>query len=55
MRLATSFAGSGKNKDLNTIEDNEIILDIGPKTIKNIKDKIEPIKYSFMEWPSRIF
>ena len=32
--VGSSFDGSGINKDLNTIEDNDIILDIGPKTIK---------------------
>ena len=36
----SSFNGVGKVKNLNTIEKNEIILDIGPKTIKNIENKI---------------
>ena len=30
-----------KNKDSDKIKDNEIILDIGPKTISSIKRKIE--------------
>ena len=38
--VGTSFTGSGENKDLNTIKDDEIILDIGLKTIKNIQHKI---------------
>ena len=38
--VGSSFNSGGINKDLNIIEDNDIILDIGPKTIKNIKDKI---------------
>ena len=38
--VGSSFTGTGKNKDLNNIEDNEIILDIGPKTIENIRHKI---------------
>jgi len=31
--VGSSFDGSGVEKDLNTISDNDIILDIGPKTI----------------------
>jgi phosphoglycerate kinase len=38
--VGSSFDGSGVEKDLNTISDNDIILDIGPKTIKNINDVI---------------
>ena len=35
-----NFDGSGKNKNLNEILDNEIILDIGKNTIKiSKKDK----------------
>ncbi len=38
--VATSFEGKGKNKDLTQILENEIILDIGPKTIQKIKQTI---------------
>ena len=38
--VGSSFEGSGKKKDLNNVADNEIILDIGPKTIEKIKHKI---------------
>ena len=39
--VGSSFDGSGVEKDLNTIDDNDIILDIGPKTIKSIKHAID--------------
>ena len=39
--VGSSFEGSGKKKDLNNVADNEIILDIGPKTIEKIKHKIK--------------
>ena len=35
--VGTDFDGNGKNKNLNEMQDNEIILDIGFNTIKNIK------------------
>ena len=38
--VSTSFNGNGIDKDLSDIADNEIILDIGPKTVENIKNKI---------------
>ena len=38
--VGTDFDGSGKNKNLDEIQDNEIILDIGINTIKNIKKKL---------------
>jgi len=38
--VSSSFTGVGNSKSLDKIEDDEIILDIGPKTIKNIKDII---------------
>ena len=38
--VAKSFEGKGKNKDLIQILENEIILDIGSKTIKKIKQTI---------------
>ena len=39
--VATSFEGKGKNKDLTQILENEIILDIGPKTIQKINQTID--------------
>ena len=39
--VGKDFKGNGKNKDLNNIENNEIILDIGLKTIEKIKYKID--------------
>ena len=38
--VSTSFNGNGIDKDLSDIADNEIILDIVPKTVENIKNKI---------------
>jgi len=38
--VGTDFDGSGKNKNLTEILDNEIILDIGENTIKNIQKTI---------------
>jgi phosphoglycerate kinase len=38
--VSSSFTGVGNSKNLESIKENEIILDIGPKTIKNIKDVI---------------
>ena len=35
--VGSSFAGEGVSKNLNSVEDDDIILDIGPKTIENIK------------------
>ena len=39
--VSTNFEGSGKTKKQDTVEENEIILDIGPKTIKNIESIID--------------
>ena len=39
--VGSSFVGDGISKNLNAIEDDDIILDIGPKTIKNIKHTID--------------
>ena len=53
--VSTSFAGNGENKDLNTIKDNEIILDIGLKTINSIKNKIEQSKTVLWNGPAGYF
>ena len=39
--VGSSFDSYGINKDLNAIENNDIILDIGPKTIISIKNIID--------------
>ena len=39
--VSTSFEGEGKNKNLDQIENSEMILDIGVNTIKKIKDIID--------------
>ena len=38
--VGTDFEGAGKNKNLDEVKDNEIILDIGFNSIKNIQKKI---------------
>ena len=38
--VGSSFTGVAYSKDLKNINNNEMILDIGPKTIKNIVNKI---------------
>ena len=53
--VGTSFEGEGKNKELNSIEDNEIILDIGSKTIDNIKKKIDQSKTVLWNGPAGYF
>jgi phosphoglycerate kinase len=53
--VSTSFTGSGKNKDLNSILNNEIILDIGLKTINNIKREIEQSNTVLWNGPAGYF
>ena len=53
--VGTSFKGKGKNKDLDKIQDNEIILDIGPNTINSIKKKIEQSKTVLWNGPAGYF
>jgi phosphoglycerate kinase len=53
--VGTNFTGSGKNKDLNIIEDNEIILDIGLKTIKSIQRKIDQSNTVLWNGPAGYF
>ena len=42
-------------KELNNIKDDDLILDIGPKTINKIKDIIEISKNNFVEWTCWLF
>ena len=53
--VGTSFTGIGESKDLNTIKDDEIILDIGLKTINNIKRKIEQSNTVLWNGPAGYF
>ena len=53
--IGTSFTGAGKNKDLNAIEENEIILDIGLKSIKNIVKIIEQSNTILWNGPAGYF
>ena len=40
-KVGISFEGDGKNKNLDEIKDDEIVLDIGIKTIKSISEIID--------------
>jgi len=53
--VGTSFDGGGKNKSLEQIKENEIILDIGFNTIKKIKQIIEQSKTVLWNGPAGYF
>ncbi len=53
--VGTDFEGNGKNKNLNEIEDNEIILDIGFNTIKSIQKKINASNTVLWNGPAGYF
>ena len=53
--VSTSFEGKGENKDLDKIQDDEIILDIGANTIKTIKKKIEQSNTVLWNGPAGYF
>ena len=53
--VGTSLTGSGENKDLNNIQDNEIILDIGLKTVESIKHKINQSNTVLWNGPAGYF
>ena len=53
--VGTDFDGSGKNKNLNEVLDNEIILDIGKNTIKNIQKKINESNTILWNGPAGYF
>ena len=53
--VGSSFDSFGINKDLNAIEDNDIILDIGPKTIISIKDIIDQSNTVLWNGPAGYF
>ena len=53
--VSTNFEGSGKTKKLDSIDENEIILDIGPKTIKNIESIIDQSNTVLWNGPAGYF
>ena len=53
--VGSSFNSDGVNKDLNIIEDNDIILDIGPKTIESIKKIINQSNTVLWNGPAGYF
>ena len=53
--VGTSFDGGGKNKSLEQIKENEIILDIGFNTIKKIKQIIEQSNTVLWNGPAGYF
>ena len=53
--VAKNFEGSGKNKKLDEIQDNEIILDIGLNSVKNIEKKIDQSKTVLWNGPAGYF
>ena len=53
--VGTSFEGKGENKDLDKIQKNEIILDIGANTINAIKKKIEQSNTVLWNGPAGYF
>ena len=53
--VGTSFEGKGKKRNLNEIEENEIILDIGSNTIKNITNIIDDSNTILWNGPAGYF
>ena len=53
--VAKNLDGVGKNKNLNEIKDDEIILDIGDNTIKNIGKKIDKSNTVLWNGPAGYF
>ena len=53
--VGNSFEGEGKNKNLDQIEENEIILDIGYKTVNNIKQIINQSRTVLWNGPAGYF
>ena len=53
--VSTDFEGSGKTKKQDSIDENEIILDIGPKTIKNIEKIIDQSNTVLWNGPAGYF
>ena len=53
--VGTDFEGTGKNKNLDEIQENEIILDIGLNTIKKIQKKINESNTVLWNGPAGYF
>jgi len=53
--VSTNLNGEGKEKSINEIEDNEMILDIGPKTISSIEKIINGSKTILWNGPAGYF
>ena len=53
--VSTNYEGSGKTKKHDTVEENEIILDIGPTTIKNIQSIIDQSSTVLWNGPAGYF
>ena len=53
--VGTSFEGEGKNKNLDQIDKNEIILDIGSSTVKKIKQIIDQSNTLLWNGPAGYF
>ncbi len=53
--VGKNFDSDGKNKNLNDVQDDEIILDIGENTIKNIKKKIDQSNTVLWNGPAGYF
>ena len=53
--VGTSLKGEGKNKDIDKVQANEIILDIGSNTINSIKKKIEQSNTVLWNGPAGYF
>ena len=53
--VAKNLSGEPKIKDLNEISSDEIILDIGPKTIKNIDNLIDKSNTILWNGPAGYF
>ena len=53
--VGKSLNGDGERKSLNAVKDNEIILDIGPITVQNIKNKINQSNTVLWNGPAGYF
>ena len=53
--VSTSLDGEGKEKNINEIKDNEMILDIGPKTISSIETIISNSRTILWNGPAGYF
>ena len=53
--VSEKFDGFGKNKELNEIKNNEMILDIGPKTLISIKEIIDKSNTILWNGPAGYF